>query len=119
MKTQTAFLALVVALGLVATGTRFFRLGAWPYFADEIATFEEADSLFSGASGPFTSQIDKHHMFGTLLFVGEKFPFQGLIFRLGLTAATGSCQGTNRRSPLFDADHDFGRTTDQIDDGRP
>jgi hypothetical protein len=53
------FLLLVLGLSLAALGSRFFRLGAWPFFGDEMATFLEADSLFRGETGRFDEQIDK------------------------------------------------------------
>jgi hypothetical protein len=49
MNTTRAFLATVIGLALLAGGLRFYRLGDWPFFGDELSTFDEVKS-FVGVS---------------------------------------------------------------------
>ena len=48
-----------LAVGLIAGGLRFFRLGDWPFAGDELATFSEADALLKRHNNSLASQDDR------------------------------------------------------------
>jgi hypothetical protein len=52
MSNRRAVLCIVLALGVLAGGLRFFRLGTWAFHGDELPTVEEADYLFQGYERP-------------------------------------------------------------------
>jgi Dolichyl-phosphate-mannose-protein mannosyltransferase len=64
---RRAYLATALAIGLLAGGLRFYRLGAYPFGNDETATLREADSFFRGplpqenrpAATELADQIDR------------------------------------------------------------
>jgi predicted membrane-bound mannosyltransferase len=53
------FVACCLALTALAGGLRFYRLGAWPFHSDELATIEEATSLVTRRAGPLVSQTHR------------------------------------------------------------
>jgi hypothetical protein len=59
MTSGRTVLVVALLLGLVAGGLRFFRLGAYPFTADETATLDETRSLREKHDGPMTDQIDR------------------------------------------------------------
>ena len=91
MKTRTTVILITLALGLLAGGLRFYRLGAWPFFGDELATFREADSFASDAPG--TTQTDRLprmiplsyliHRGGYALFGRDEFGSRAIMAVLG------------------------------------
>jgi hypothetical protein len=56
---RTIVLSICLALGLLAAGLRFYRLGDWPFHGDELAAIEEAQSLVQKHDGPLTAQKDR------------------------------------------------------------
>jgi 4-amino-4-deoxy-L-arabinose transferase-like glycosyltransferase len=46
-----------LALAVLAGGLRFYRLGAWPFFGDELATFNEAQCFSEGSTDQENSQV--------------------------------------------------------------
>jgi hypothetical protein len=51
-----SLLLIALTMALLAGGLRFFRLGAWPFAGDELATFSETESLFGKDPSPPESQ---------------------------------------------------------------
>ena len=54
-----SWLIAVVGLAILAGGLRFVRIGHWPFAFDEVATFEEIDSLVHAHPGPLVEQRDR------------------------------------------------------------
>lgn len=52
-------IGLCLALGLLAGGLRFYRLGDWPFHRDEVPTLDEVTSLLTPLPGPPTTQTDR------------------------------------------------------------
>src|SRR5262249_13092378 len=59
MSPRRTLLLLCLALVLLAGALRFYRLGDWPFFGDEVASFDEAQSLVQEHSEPLTTQADR------------------------------------------------------------
>jgi hypothetical protein len=59
MAERRSLLLICLALGLLAAGLRFYRLGDWPFHGDELATIDEAQSLMHAVDGPLTNQADR------------------------------------------------------------
>lgn len=57
MSNRRALLLIILSLAVLAGGLRFFRLGAWPFHSDEVATLWETDALFRSADNGLGSQI--------------------------------------------------------------
>ena len=55
-KKHSSLLAIALGLAFLAGGLRFYRLGDWPFYGDELATFTEVDSLFGSAEVAANSQ---------------------------------------------------------------
>ena len=51
--------SMCVVLVVLAGSLRFYRLGDWPFHADELATIAETSSLFDGPISSGDSQIDR------------------------------------------------------------
>ena len=93
MKRYSTLIAIALALGLLAGGLRFYRLGAWPFFGDELATFREADALV--ADEPGDTQTDRLprmiplsyliHRAGYALFGRDEFGSRAVLALLGAT----------------------------------
>jgi 4-amino-4-deoxy-L-arabinose transferase-like glycosyltransferase len=56
MTSRRELLLMSLFLGLVAGGLRFYHLGAWPFYGDEVATLAETSDLFENATAPASSQ---------------------------------------------------------------
>ena len=86
-------LVALVALGLMAGGLRFFRLGNYPFGGDELSTIAETRSLLEKHDGPLTSQLDRlprliplaylTHALGYRLFGRDEFGSRVLMATLG------------------------------------
>jgi 4-amino-4-deoxy-L-arabinose transferase-like glycosyltransferase len=91
MKTRTTLILLAIAIGLLAGGLRFYRLGAWPFFGDELATFHEEDSFTNPDAGE--TQTDRLprmiplsyivHRAGYSLFGRDEFGSRAILAVLG------------------------------------
>src|SRR6266849_947728 len=67
-KKHFSFLAIALGLGLLAGGLRFYRLGDWPFYGDELSTFAEVDSLFGNEE---VSQYSQGYRLPRLIPVGN------------------------------------------------
>jgi hypothetical protein len=59
MTSNRTYLALALAICTIAAGLRLYRLGDWPFAGDELATFQETDSLFRRQASKSADQIDR------------------------------------------------------------
>ena len=93
MEFRYSTLVALVALGLIAGGLRFFRLGDYPFAGDELSTIAETQSLLEKHDGPLTSQLDRlphliplaylTHALGYRLFGRDEFGSRVLMAILG------------------------------------
>jgi len=67
--------AMCVVLVILAGSLRFYRLGEWPFHADELATMAETASLFDGMLGSGDSQIDRLPRFIPLSHLVHRFDY--------------------------------------------
>jgi hypothetical protein len=91
MRTRATVIIITLALGTLAGGLRFYRLGAWPFFGDELATFREADAFV--ADDPGVTQTDRLpriipisyviHRAGYALFGKDEFGSRAMMAVLG------------------------------------
>lgn len=82
-----------LVLTLLAGGLRFYRLGAWPFFGDELATFNEAHAFLADSSGQEDSQITRIsrlipisylvHNAGYVVFGRDEFGSRAMMAFLG------------------------------------
>jgi hypothetical protein len=82
-----------LVLTLLAGGLRFYRLGAWPFFGDELATFNEAHAFLADSSDQEDSQITRIsrliplsylvHNAGYVLFGRDEFGSRAMMAFLG------------------------------------
>jgi hypothetical protein len=82
-----------LALGLLAGSLRFYRLGTWPFFGDELATFSEVAAFNSPDQGDDTSQNARLarmiplsylvHNAGYALFGQDEFGSRAMMALLG------------------------------------
>jgi 4-amino-4-deoxy-L-arabinose transferase-like glycosyltransferase len=59
MKARMAVIGVALGLTLFAGALRFWRLGAWPFFGDEIATLQEADFLWGESRADLATQSQR------------------------------------------------------------
>jgi hypothetical protein len=93
MSTRRTTLFLILALGVLAGGLRFCRLGDWPFHGDELPTLQETASLFGEIDVPSDSQSARLprlvplsytlHYLGYQLFGRDEFGSRVLIALLG------------------------------------
>jgi hypothetical protein len=93
MPARRTTLLLVLALGVLAAGLRFWRLGDWPFHGDEVPTLQEAAVLFGEVEVPPDSQAARLprlvplsyalHYIGYQLFGWDEFGSRALIALLG------------------------------------
>ncbi len=57
-----------IVLAVLAGGLRFYGLGQWPFYGDELATFDESDALFHGNIKPGAS--DQIHRLPRMIPLG-------------------------------------------------
>ncbi|MFL5242855.1 MAG: hypothetical protein ACJ8FY_12160 [Gemmataceae bacterium] len=82
-----------IGLALLAAGLRFYRLGAWPFFGDELATFNEARAFLADSPDQEESQITRIsrlipvsylvHNAGYTLFGRDEFGSRAMMALLG------------------------------------
>ncbi len=96
MRTRIVFVLLGLAICLLATGLRFYRLGAWPFHGDEIFNLREADALLHPEAYPPDSQLHRLtrliplsylvHAAGNHWFGRDEFGTRAIVALLGVVS---------------------------------